>query len=238
MTKTGADGRWPQVLHHSFYAPPLDAESVVLDLGAATAGFSHALAGRFGCLCHAVEALPENFALIDEAERVRKHHYAVTGTDGPVTLYVRNEGFAYGTIEAAGADAGNTVEVAGITLDTLSDRLGLDRIALVKLDIEGAELDALDAASDAFLGRCDQITCEFHDFVAPGAAPRIAAILRRMAGLGFRIIRFSRRYHGDVLFIHERAGIGSAEYHFARTALRGARGLRRMAERAISSPSV
>jgi len=210
---------------------------MVLDLGAATAGFSHALAERFGCLCHAVEALPANYALIDEGVRVRKHHYAVTGSDGAVTLYARDEGFAYGTLDGTGADADSAVEVEGITLDALADRLGLDRIDPVKLDIEGAELDALDAASNDLLGRCGQITCEFHDFMAPEAGPRIAAILARMEGLGFRAIRFTKRFHGDVLFVNESAGLGRLEYLFARTVLRNTRGLRRIAERAISTPS-
>lgn len=233
----GTGGRWPQILHHSFYAPPLGATSVVLDLGASTADFSHALAARFGCLCHAVEALPANHALIAETDRVRKHHYAVTGSDGAVTLYVRDHGFASGTLDGAGADGAETIEVEGITLDGLADRLGLDRITLVKIDIEGAELDAFEAASDNLLRRCGQITCEFHDFLTPEAEPRIEAIMRRLAALGFRAIRFTRRFHGDVLFVNESAGLGRLEYHFARTVMRGARGLRRLAERAISTPS-
>ncbi len=232
-----AGGRWPQILHHSFYAPPLDAGSVVLDLGASTAGFSHALAARFGCLCHAVEALAENHAAIAETDRVRKHHYAVTGTDGAVTLHVGEAEFASGMLDPDVGDAGTAVEVEGITLDTLADRLCLDRIALVKLDIEGAELDALEAAPDDLLRRCGQITCEFHDFLTPASGPRIAAILRRMAGLGFRVIRFTRRFHGDVLFVNDDAGLGRLEYLFARAVLRNARGLRRIAERAISTRS-
>lgn len=233
----GTGGRWPQIQYHTFFAPPLGAESVVLDLGASTAAFSHALAERFGCLCHAVEALPENFAAIRETDRVRKHHYAVSGTDGKVSLFAIGREFASGTLDAAYGDPTEAVEVEGITLDRLADRLGLDRIALVKLDIEGAEYDALDAASDRLLSRCDQITCEFHDFMRPDTGPRVTAIKRRMAGLGFRAIRFTRRYHGDVLFINRTLDLGALEYQFARTVLRNARGLRRMAERAISTPS-
>ncbi len=128
----------------------------------------------------------------------------------------------------------NAVEVEGNTLDALADRLGLDRIALVKLDIEGAEFEA---ASDELLGRCGQITREFHNFITPQAGPRIAMILRRMEGLGFQVIRFTRRFHGDVLFVNESAGLGRLEYPFARAVPRNARGLRRIAERAISTPS-
>ena len=63
------------------------------------------------------------------------------------------------------------------------------------------------------------------------------AILRRMAGLGFRVIRFTRRFHGDVLFVNQDAGLGRLEYLFVRAVLRNARGLRRIAERAISTRS-
>ena len=72
---------------------------------------------------------------------------------------------------------------------------------------------------------------------ANGRWPRIAAILRRMEGLGFRVIRFTRRFHGDVLFVNESARLGRLEYQFAGAVLRNTRGLRRIAERAISTPS-
>ncbi len=72
---------------------------------------------------------------------------------------------------------------------------------------------------------------------ASGRRPHIAANLRRMEGLGFRVVRFTRRFYGDVLFVNARAGLGRLEYLFARAVLRNTRGLRRIAERAISTPS-
>lgn len=53
---------------HTFYAPALNENSIALDLAASTALFGHEVANEIGCRFHAVEALPENFARIEETD--------------------------------------------------------------------------------------------------------------------------------------------------------------------------
>jgi hypothetical protein len=67
----------PEICGHSFYARPLDRQSVVVDLGGSSAGFSSAIRQLTGCTCHVVEATSNNFARIREAPGLHKYHYAI-----------------------------------------------------------------------------------------------------------------------------------------------------------------
>lgn len=121
------------------------------------------------------------------------------------------------------------MEVEGITLGRLITRLNLERVHLLKVDIEGAELSMFDAADDETLLRMDQITVEFHDFMDPDQTADVRRIMARMRGLGFWAIKFTRRFHGDVLFLNaRRTGISYIEYLYARYIMRFTRGVRRM----------
>lgn len=228
-------GRWPEICFHTIYAPPLGPRATVLDLGASSAGFSRALARLYGCTCHAVEALPRNLALIAETPLIRRHLFAIGATDGPVELHSVAGEFSSGALSLApGQTAVETVRVPGSTLAGMMARLGLARVDVLKVDIEGAEYAMFDAADDATLKRCAQISVEFHDFMDPRQEPAVRRIVARLRQLGFWPIKFTGRHHGDVLFLDPaRAGISRAEYEYARLFLRYVRGGRRIAARTL-----
>jgi hypothetical protein len=81
--------------------------------------------------------------------------------------------------------------VSSVTLSELMSRCGIDRVALIKADIEGAEIGVFRTADEATLSRIDQITVEFHDFLGLGTAVEIDAVRRRLESAGFVAIRFS-----------------------------------------------
>lgn len=228
--------RWAEIYYHTIFTPPLNAGSVILDLGASTAAFSRAVHGFAGARCHAVEALPENFADIRPEPWLTVHNFAIGGAEGPVRIHSVDEEFASAAIDLMpGQAARRHVEVAGMTLDGLLGMLSLDRANLVKVDIEGAEFAMFGAASDDVLRRCDQITVEFHDFMDPTLTPAVEDVIERMRGLGFLAIRFTRKFHGDVLFIDPvRTGLGTAEHLYARHVLRTTRGIRRILGRTLA----
>jgi hypothetical protein len=109
--------------------------------------------------------------------------------------------------EAPGSD---TTIVRGVTLETFMSDHGLQRADLAKLDVKGADVDALESASDDVLLSLRQVTVEFHDFVDPGLRPRIAAIHRKVARLGFRRINFSVSDY-DVLYLHPELGVSGRD---------------------------
>jgi FkbM family methyltransferase len=113
---------------------------------------------------HAFEPAPENARrlrvnlLLNEAENVTFEEAAVYSRDGTVTLNLFDE--RLGAWHSLGrpelpdpfrpgntlAPAG-TVEVTAVTLDDYASRNGIERIALLKVDVEGAEPDVLAGAA-------------------------------------------------------------------------------------------
>ena len=64
---------------------------------------------------------------------------------------------------AEGDDAVPTVPLAD-----LFDVAGAERIAFLKIDIEGSERDAFETATPETLARCERIALEYHDNLRPG----------------------------------------------------------------------
>ncbi len=226
---SGSGPAWAEVLYHTVYLRPLDDSSIILDLGASLALFSRDMNARFGCRCHAVEALPENFARIDGSPSITPYNLAICGNDGPVSIHSVDEQYASASIDLMpGQKSRDTIDVEGITLGNLMDRLRLSRVTLLKVDIEGAELVMFDATDDETLQQMDQITVEFHDFMDPGQTAHVEKIIKRLENLGFWPIKFTRRFHGDVLFLNpQRTGLSRIGYLYARYFIRFTFGLRR-----------
>jgi hypothetical protein len=150
-----------------------------------------------------------------------------------VALTLADDGFHWGSLDPAPATPRiGTVTVPGVTLATLVDRLGLARIDLMKVDIEGAEIALFDAAPDDLLRSIAQITVEFHDFADPSRAPAVRRTLARLDRLGFAVLVMTRRFHGDVLLVNRAlTRIPPARLFWLATGVKYGRGLARMAAR-------
>lgn|GEM_PF-395186 len=199
---------------HSFLTSHLDEHSTVVDLGAHLGEFSSELNHRFGCRCVAVEPAPDLFARIPNRNGVARVNAAINDRGGTVRLHYADnpEGNTVDPVLARVHGSSRSVEVRAITFDELRAEHGIDRIDLLKIDIEGAEIGLLLGISDRVLDRIDQITVEFHDFI-PGyeAGEAIERILQRLRDAGFLVLAVSKPYgnHLDVLALHERRmGLG------------------------------
>src|SRR5690606_9800142 len=74
------------------------------------------------------------------------------------------------------------VDAAVRTLSRAKRELGVARIALLKVDVEGAELDVLRGVDDADWAAIDQVLAEVHDVDG-----RVAQIRALLEGHGFRV---------------------------------------------------
>ena len=194
---------------HHLFAPGLGPGSVVVDAGAHVGEFSREMIERFGCLCYALEPVPELYARIPEAPRLRRFALALGGSDGEAVLHLSGNPQANSVqagIASAFGDRG-TVTVRLASLESFLAQTGIEGPDLLKLDIEGSEIAVLESTRDETLKRIGQITVEFHDFL-PGFADRrlIAALKRRLGRAGFTCVVLSRPSgdHGDTLFINRR----------------------------------
>ena len=87
-----------------------------------------------------------------------------------------------------------TVEVPCRTLAGVMHEFGLDRIDLLKVDIEGAELEVLAGVSPSLIRRVSQSTVEIHGAREFGFQLRdqVDRVIRRMEELGSTRLDFSR----------------------------------------------
>lgn len=210
---------------HSFLPRSLGPGSLVIDGGANLGAFARPLASRYGCRVACLEPVPALAATL-EAAGLEVHRLALSDPGGTLRLKLYR-----GT--CASLDAGprddqvGELEVPALTLAGLLAQLGDPReVALLKLDIEGAECALLLRAPEELLRRCRQITVEFHDFLDPRLAPQVAAAIARLERLGFRRFRFSRD-NSDLLFVGPALAPGALGRAWLRGPYRLGRGLLR-----------
>lgn len=165
----------------------LAAGSVLLDLGAHL-GVVALVASRLGATVVAVEAAPGNAACL-RASRGANDFALLTiveaaVSDRPGVVRFREDG-AYGQVTG---DAGpGVVEVRAAPVTELLREQGLARVDLIKMDVEGHELPAIEGMRE-LLDRHDAPPVVFesnrHTLHRVGATP--ADLLSRFEALGYR----------------------------------------------------
>lgn len=128
----------------------------VVDIGAHIGYFTRLfakLAGPKG-MVYAFEADPENFELLKKntgrLKNVKIYQVAVTDKTGTIDFYHCDEkAGCHSILPNTPLDLRKRkVEVEGSDLDTLSAKEGINRIDLIKMDIEGGESKALEGMQD------------------------------------------------------------------------------------------
>jgi FkbM family methyltransferase len=140
---------------------------VVIDLGANVGYFTlvaAALTGPTGRVI-AVEPLPENLAALrrnvtlNELTHVEVIDAAVSAREGTAALTVGGTNQSSSIVlEDRGSSA---ISVDTVTIDGLVERYGV-RPALIKMDIEGAEEDAVEGGRSTLAEMRPTILCELH----------------------------------------------------------------------------
>jgi FkbM family methyltransferase len=216
---------------HSFIADYLSADSRVIDLGANKGGFSMEIIRRYGCHVVGVEPVPALVVAMPVHVRFALEQAAITSGEDSVIIHINSTVCASAVIAEDGA---TPVRVPGTTLGRLMEKHGIERVDLLKVDIEGAEIPLFESASDADLLRVDQITVEYHDFIEPQLLEPTQRADARLRGLGFQQLKFSLD-NTDVLYLHPRLHLGTARkmailvcYKYARGARRRVRAVTRL----------
>ncbi|HUE45519.1 MAG TPA: FkbM family methyltransferase [Aestuariivirgaceae bacterium] len=190
-----------RVRGHTISTAGLGSGAIIVDAGAHRGQFSRALADRFGCRCILVEANPGLAAILSQ-EFDDVVPAALGPSDGTIRFFDRPNLESGGIVQRQDHDEWSGTVVDQISLPSLLESFEFEKIDVLKLDIEGAELDVLESIPDSLLRRIDQITVEFHDFI-PGYATldRIEQTRGRLEALGFLSCVVSLRTFGDVLFV-------------------------------------
>jgi FkbM family methyltransferase len=224
---------------HTFLPGLLDSNSIVIDLGANRGEFARELIRRFGCRVHAAEPLPCLCADIPPSPRLTLYPIAIGGRNGRARLNVFSSRCASLLASRENEATVQKQDVKVLDLHSLLALVGAEHIDLMKVDVEGAELEMFESALASDLERIALITIEFHDSMYPEHRPRVEAIKRWLQSIGFRVINFSLD-NTDVLFINRAAGINAFEYCTLKYIAKYVEGGKRMLHRLVKgwSPGV
>ncbi|MFN3167276.1 MAG: FkbM family methyltransferase [Phycisphaeraceae bacterium] len=160
------------------YEHPIREGGTVIDLGGYRGDFSAEMLARYRCRSFIFEPVP------DYADRIRErfaHNPAArvfTAGLGAASaeLSLRVAGERSSQFEKSGETVEARLECFGETLE----RLGISRIDLMKMNIEGGEYDLLEwIVQSDWAPRIDRLIVQFHDFV-PDAEARRERLVRAL----------------------------------------------------------
>lgn len=161
---------------------------VVFDVGAGDGGETFYLASMVGPSGRvvSVEAAPHPFGRLEDLVRrnewsqVTPLHIALAATPGAVTISDDPEQWVAGNI----FESHRSVNVEARTLDEVCETLGIERVDWVKMNIEGAEKDAL-RGMERMAPHIQNFTISCHDFLGTEWGRSKDEVLAWLAAHGF-----------------------------------------------------
>ena len=178
--RSGTTDLWTfeEVFFRHVYRCDVEQPSVIVDLGAHIGCATRYFAQRYpSATIVAVEPSPDNYAMLvrntEGFERVHCVRAAIWGCDQTVTIADR-----HGNPTRVSVETDGNVEVPAISLPRLLANFGLDRIDILKMDIEGSER-SLFTANTEWLTRVGVLLIEIHDRMWNGCSRAVwSAVLQ------------------------------------------------------------
>ena len=166
----------------------INNHSLVVDLGANKGAFSKKMVDEFKVTAFAIEA---NRRLCNEIknDKIEVFNYAVTNADQLIDFYISDNDESSSIMEDFQGKWGNyeKITVEGITWKSLLKKLKLTErtIDILKIDIEGAELELIELMDKEDFNKIKQITIEYHDWLNSGLHERTVSCIRKLVKHGF-----------------------------------------------------
>lgn len=222
-----------RVCGHTFVSDFMVKPAVVFDCGANHGEFSTWISENMDAIIHGFEPDPRLFPALPALPNVYFHNFAVSGTGDPLILYLGETRCSSAYIPEKAEQ--ESISVKSVKLDTFCSEQSIDHIDLLKLDVEGAEINILENLSTEYLGKIAQITIEFHDFIKKSNVHRIRNVIAKLRGCDFYCIRFTYYDYSDVLCINK--SIHKLKWHeIIRLQIsKYFKGLKRMVRRKVAS---
>ena len=197
---------WAEAQVYLDYLAPKPGE-IVLDLGAycglSAATFSEAV-GPTGRVI-SFEPDPENAEALqlnlppDRFPNVTIVPAAICGA--PKTLWFSCEGnMGSRVVDDPSANRDRLVAVRGVNLEGVMREFGLDRVDIVKMDIEGAEYEAIESAVGFLRSVRARWFLELHADPLAGGDINIARVRRVFEASGYMVHQLSKQPYEEYLF--------------------------------------
>jgi FkbM family methyltransferase len=165
---------------HDYEVPFEISPKFIVDAGANIGMATAFFASRYpAARIVAVEPEPSNFAVLQRNCAGLANVSLVNAALWPNhnSLSINDSGaekWAFFVSEGAGPAPGAT-SVRAVTIPDLMSEFGMDRIDLLKLDIEGAEKGLFERGTEQWLGSVGAIAIELHDRIFRGCAQQFYA---------------------------------------------------------------
>lgn len=137
------------VCSHTFLQDCIDSSSVVLDCGLNQGAFSEWLSNNIGCSVYGFEPDPRLFSVLPRLTRCSFYQLAVSDSQGAARFNLGDTKCS--SLHYKESETVNAIEVQVITLPEFCTKHGIQKVDLLKLDIEGAEVPVLAGLDEAFL---------------------------------------------------------------------------------------
>jgi FkbM family methyltransferase len=190
---------WDKRVYLSFVRPGDIALDVGANVGAHTVFLSHLVRGGGRVL--AFEPLPANISALNETIRCRARYANITvlpvavgnpaSSERNVVIRIPGDDLTQASLapQTAGSWRNNTsvreLSVPLISFDASKEVRALPHIELVKIDVEGGELDVLRGAADTISRHLPLIYCEAHDKWQASFGYRPSDLLTYAQSLGY-----------------------------------------------------
>jgi len=143
----------------------LDSESVVFDLGGYQGQWASDLFACHGSRIHVFEPVPEYAQRIRRRftsnARITVHECGLASINAQVDFYMQDDGTSQFRPNKGASVSGTLREAAGYM-----EEMGITRIDLMKINIEGGEYDLLEhLIASHWIGRIRDLQVQFHDCV-------------------------------------------------------------------------
>jgi FkbM family methyltransferase len=181
-----------------FIDSKLSAGSIVYSLGVGDSiDFDLALIRETGANVYAFDPTPFARDWVNTQvlpPEFKFYPWAASGQDGNLRLFRRvnrrgKRAAVMWTADRGAGDPDDFVDAPAYTIASLMSRLKHDHVDLLKMDVEGAEYDILDALRPDRLPR--QLLVEFHHRFPGIGKARTARSIERLRALGYRIFDVS-----------------------------------------------
>jgi FkbM family methyltransferase len=201
---------------HTFVPLGLGPGATVVDLGANRGNFSNAVRQRFGSRCIAVEASPGLAEQLRSIPGIEVQHAAIAGRRGELTFYDSDDIYVSNLYRPVLGAKTRNVRVPALKLVDLLDRCAVPQVDLLKVDIEGAEVELIDSASPDVLARLDQISIEFHDFCELVSQDDLIRVRHKLRDAGFDEVRFGPGHYNSLYVRRGRPPFGTMRRAYLR----------------------
>ena len=167
----------------------MDNLTTVLDVGANVGMFTNYISLRNAKTVHAIEPTQKAFEQLQKQfpyqHGIKLHKIGLDASTGQKTLYTNNEN---STISSFLHKTSNDISEETIDMYTLPAfyrKNNIERVDLIKMDIEGMEYGIFDSMSDSDIKLCDRYLVEYH--LNSLSNDRAQALIDRFKAIGYDV---------------------------------------------------